>query len=134
MFWRYNAVNINDSQIGSYANLGFVHSGATIIETIAALGHHSVRDFLRLDHDNNGALETGSSEWALRFDGAAVEAGTLWAIESRLRRNWARALGTPMLFDPRADAVDIVGDVPRSDENARSVADLVHVLRDLRRP
>ena len=122
--------NAKTSQPERYANLGFAHSGATIIETIARLGAHNTQDFLRLDHDMNWAAQSGIPEWALRSSERPIDAKRLWAIASRLRRDRARARGTPILFDEHADAVKILGDVPMSVENAQSVDDVVHALRD----
>jgi hypothetical protein len=121
---RYNASYKNDEQIGSYANLGFVHPGATIIETIAELGYHGIRDSIRLDHDNNWAPETNIPEWALEFEGTLPDDVSMHRIMMRLHRDRIRAAGQPVLAHDYYDAIDIVGPVPPSQMNATTPNEL----------
>jgi hypothetical protein len=116
---RYDASNraTSDAQIGSYANLGFVHTGATIIEAIAQLKHHDERAFLALDHDQHWAPQTGIPEWALDFEGPFIDAVTMHRIQCRLHRDRIRALGKPVIFKDYHDAPEIMGPVPPSPAN-----------------
>ena len=127
--FSYDASNraTSDAQIGSYANLGFVHSGSTIIETIAQLGHHDARSFLALDHDQHWAPQTRIPEWALDFGGPSIDAITMNRIQLRLHRDRIRALGKPVVFDKYHDAPDIMGEVPASPSNFASHEELVRM-------
>jgi hypothetical protein len=119
---RYDASNraTNDIQVGSYANLGFVHSGSTIIETISQLRQHAAKSFLALDHDQHWAPQTGIPEWALEFAGPFIDAITMDRIQRRLHRDRIRALGKPVVFQEYHDAPDIMGEVPASPSNVKS--------------
>jgi len=119
---RYDTANRrgSDTQVGSYANLGFVHSGSAIIETIAQLGHHDSRSFLALDHDEHWAAQTGIPEWSLEFSGPFIDAVTMDRIQLRLHRDRIRALGKPVIYMEYHDAPDIMGEVPASSPNVTS--------------
>jgi hypothetical protein len=119
---RYDASNraTNDIQVGSYANLGFVHFGSTIIETVSQLRQHAAKSFLALDHDQHWAPQTGIPEWALEFAGPFIDAVTMDRIQRRLHRDRIRAIGKPVIFKEYHDAPDIMGEVPASPSNVKS--------------
>lgn len=128
---RYDAASSagSDAQIGGYANLGFAHSGSTIIETIAQLGHHGANSFLALDHDQHWARQTGIPEWALDFAGPYVDSVTMDRIQRRLHRDRIRALGKPVVFQEYHDAPDIMGPVPESPANVATHEQLFANMR-----
>jgi hypothetical protein len=118
---RYNAAHkLNqDVAVDGYANLGFAHSAGTIIETIAQLGHHGPKDFLRLDHEN-WAPQTGIPEWAVEFDGPFRDAVTIDRIMRRVNRDRMRRFGTPVILSEYHDAIEIMGPVMESKTNVNA--------------
>ena len=121
---HYEASTKNAEQIGGYANLGFAHSGATIIETIAQLGHHAIRDIIRPDHDENWSSHTLIPEWSLEYDGPAADDVAMHRITMRLYRDRIRAAGKPVLADDYYDALDIMGPLPPSPMNVSTPNEL----------
>ena len=108
-FQRYETAASVDVPIEGYANLGFAHSGATIIETIAELGHHDAKFCLQFDHDNNWVAETGIPEWALESN--SVDGESIDRITRRLHRDRLRKTGRQVAESDWHDAVNILGSV-----------------------
>jgi hypothetical protein len=133
---RYDASQrcTGDCAIEGYANLGFAHSGAAIIETIAALGRHGPTDFLKLDHDQNWAAPTGIPEWAIEHEGPAADSVTIDRIQRRLNRDRMRALGKPVIFSEFHDAPEIMGPVPESSANVATAENLISTHMRTRGP
>lgn len=81
-----------------------------IIETVARLGHHEPKDFLRFNHDHHWAPELGVSEWALEFNGG-TDSVSARRIMLRLHRDRIRARGKPVMDSDFHDAPEIMGPV-----------------------
>jgi len=111
---RYNTTHSSaaSSPIEGYANLGLAHNAATIVETIEQFGKLSVQDFQWIDHDLRWAAQLGIPEWAVEFDGSAVNPTTAFRIMNRLNRDRMRGEGMEVRHDDDFhDAPEIMGPV-----------------------
>jgi hypothetical protein len=123
---RYNAAANSAAarDIEGYANLGFAHSSATIIETIAEFGHHGPHDVLKRDHPD-WSQHSGIPEGAIEYEGPQRDGNTMNRLISRMRRDRMRANGEPVVLNEYHDAVDIMGEVPASPQNIKTAEEFV---------
>ena len=122
---RYNAGASDAARdIEGYANLGFAHSSATIIETISEFGYHGPQDILRRDHPD-WSPHSGIPEHAIEYEGPQRDGNTMNRLISRMRRDRIRASGEPVVLDAYHDAIDIMGEVADSPQNIKTHEDFV---------